>query len=193
MSIKLMSLVWEMPIESSTAKLVLLALCDFANDKGESCFPSIRTLAEKSCLSERQTQRLVHDLIDKDIVSVVKNENGGKPGQTRNYKLNINKLKTGDNMTPLVIHTGDMDDGRRVTNTTETGDMGVTLTTKDPSIESSSTKTDNFGFSEIRQLEAWEITAAVSKSSKWPARISSYRKTGLWLEDQWGPKPSIKA
>jgi hypothetical protein len=44
-----------------TQKLVLLALCDSANDQGE-CYPAMQTLAEKCSLSERATQSAVSDL-----------------------------------------------------------------------------------------------------------------------------------
>lgn len=46
-----------------TDKLVLLALADNANDEG-LCWPSIRTICKKTCLSERgvqaSLQRLIH-------------------------------------------------------------------------------------------------------------------------------------
>jgi hypothetical protein len=46
---------------TSTKKLVLLALCDSANDQGE-CYPAMQTLAEKCSLSERATQSAVAEL-----------------------------------------------------------------------------------------------------------------------------------
>lgn len=46
---------------SSTQKLVLLALCDSANDQGE-CYPAIHTLAEKCSLSERAAQGAISEL-----------------------------------------------------------------------------------------------------------------------------------
>jgi len=46
---------------SSTQKLVLLALCDSANDSGE-CYPSIPTLIEKCSLSERAIQGAIGEL-----------------------------------------------------------------------------------------------------------------------------------
>ena len=49
-----MSLAFKAPI-ASTRKLVLLALCDSANDQGE-CYPSIPVLMEKSSLGERTVQ-----------------------------------------------------------------------------------------------------------------------------------------
>ncbi len=44
-----------------TQKLVLLALCDSANDSGE-CYPSVLTLANKCSLSERAVQKAVAEL-----------------------------------------------------------------------------------------------------------------------------------
>lgn len=46
---------------SSTQKLVLLALCDSANDQGE-CYPSVTTLVEKCSLTDRAIQAAIADL-----------------------------------------------------------------------------------------------------------------------------------
>jgi len=46
---------------TSTQKLVLLALCDSANDSGE-CYPSVPKLVEKCSLSERAIQTAISDL-----------------------------------------------------------------------------------------------------------------------------------
>lgn len=45
----------------STQKLVLLALCDAANDQGE-CYPSVNNLMDKCSLGERTIQEAVADL-----------------------------------------------------------------------------------------------------------------------------------
>lgn len=151
-----MSAVWELAELSPSAKLVLLALCDFANERGDSCFPSIKTIAEKSSLSDRQAQRLMHVLINSGIVSVVRNDFGGKPGSTRHYKIHINKLTTGDKLTPVIDKTGDMGVRRRVTNLTETGDAHVTLTTKEPPIKPSRAA-DEICFQEILPSRWYDI------------------------------------
>ena len=61
MSIKVMSRVWEGSRQSGGALLVLLAIADFADDQGLA-FPSVRTLARKARLSERQVQRVLAEL-----------------------------------------------------------------------------------------------------------------------------------
>ncbi len=53
-SIVLMSAAFKAPIKA-TPKLVLLALCDCANDQGE-CYPSVPTLMEKCSSGERTVQ-----------------------------------------------------------------------------------------------------------------------------------------
>lgn len=57
MSIKLMCAAFDAEVPS-TQKLVLLALCDNANDDGH-CFPSISTLERKCSLSDRAVQLAV--------------------------------------------------------------------------------------------------------------------------------------
>ena len=45
----------------TTAKFVLVALCDSANDQGE-CYPSVTSLMEKCSLSDRGVQRAITEL-----------------------------------------------------------------------------------------------------------------------------------
>lgn len=61
MSIKLMTAVWDREDLSSTQKLVLLSLADWANDEG-LCWPSIDRLATKTSMAGRSVQRIIRDL-----------------------------------------------------------------------------------------------------------------------------------
>jgi hypothetical protein len=61
MSIKLMTAVWDREDLSSTQKLVLLSLADWANDEG-LCWPSIERLATKTSMAGRSVQRIIRDL-----------------------------------------------------------------------------------------------------------------------------------
>lgn len=154
MSVRLMSQAFHARLPSSQ-KLVLLVLCDYANDEGLSCHPSIAQVAKKASLSERQCKRVMKELIDGEWIAVIGNEFGGAPGSTRNYKINLKTLfrgdthdtpeqsltgdthDTGDKLTRVTsaTETGDKSCTRRVTNRAETGDTHDTQSTIEPSIE----------------------------------------------------------
>lgn len=61
MSIKLMSAIWDNGPDKQAERFVLLALADYANDKGE-CWPSVVTVAKKTCLSERGVRLVLRAL-----------------------------------------------------------------------------------------------------------------------------------
>src|SRR5574337_931876 len=63
MSIKIASRVWEHSPQSGAPLLILLALADFANDEG-LCWPLVSTLAKKSRLGDRATQKWLSQLQD---------------------------------------------------------------------------------------------------------------------------------
>ncbi len=56
-----MTAVWDREDLSSTQKLVLLSLADWANDEG-LCWPSIERLAIKTSMAGRSVQRIIRDL-----------------------------------------------------------------------------------------------------------------------------------
>lgn len=66
MSLAVMSNCWPLCIPP-TAKSVLIALADCANDSGE-CWPSIVTLGERTCFSERAVQNAIRWLEENSIV-----------------------------------------------------------------------------------------------------------------------------
>jgi hypothetical protein len=61
MSIKVMTEVWESSSTKGGARLVLLALADYANDEGY-CHPGVERLALKSSLTERNVQFILREL-----------------------------------------------------------------------------------------------------------------------------------
>ena len=65
----------------STKKLVLLALCDSANDQGE-CYPSITTLEQKCSLSDRAVQKCIVELESEGYLS-----RDLRPGRATLYQL----------------------------------------------------------------------------------------------------------
>ena len=180
MSIRLMSYVFDADLPPSE-KLVMLVLCDFANDQGERCHPSKNTVAEKSSLSKRQVQRVMKQLADRGLLALMDNAKGGAPGKTCHYHINVAALQRGVILSPV---TGDNEDERDdntssvgvtpcpqgVTSATQTGDVGVTRTTSKPlrtsssghvdSSEDQNTTTSPFSDSENEGSEAEQIIAA---------------------------------
>lgn len=92
MSIHVMNMVWQHFQRGGSEKLALLALADWCDDQGGNLFPSIAAIAGKICSSESQARRIVHTFINEGLLEVVGNHNGGAPGQSRQYRLNIEKL-----------------------------------------------------------------------------------------------------
>lgn len=121
----------------------------------------------------------MHELIEAEWVSVVKNQYGGSPGDTRHYQINLSKIKmdmTGDKLTPVGVtsetETGDMGDVRRVTPVTPTGDMGVTLTVNEPSMNRNS----NPGFEKFYETYPKKI-----------GRLSALEAYDLKIQDGLSP------
>jgi len=80
MSIHVMSMVWKRSRQKGGELLVLLALADYANDDGY-CWPSIKTLSERSRLLDRSVRRILRKLEkDGEIVTQTK---GGVNGSNR--------------------------------------------------------------------------------------------------------------
>jgi len=140
MSIKVSSKVWDKWPTGGSEMLCMLALADWCNDEGGSLYPSIRALSRKMRVSERQAQRVLHKLIDDGFIYVVGNVNGGAPGTTRLYHLDVTKIdglpnygETGDtDVTPDIGDTGDTGDVEGCHGCRETGDTDVTQDVIEP-------------------------------------------------------------
>ena len=148
MSIKVMSHVWNMEIEDSTAKLALMALADFSDDEGY-CFPSYEVLAKKISKSKRTAIRAVDKLAELGFVQKEKRELKDGTSSANLYKIMIEndrvtqthpRVTSADNRVTPMTPYGDTDDTPRVTSVTPPSDTRVTpinITTNEPSIEPS--------------------------------------------------------
>lgn len=144
MSIRIMDTVWRHYAKGGSHLLALLALADWCDDDG-MCYPSMGTIAQKIRLSRMQARRVVHGLIEDGLVSVIGNENGGAPGATRKYRINLDQLTGGADVagraraTASAAATGNADDTGHTDaregshRCTETGVTDVTQTVIEPS------------------------------------------------------------
>lgn len=87
-----MSVVFDHYPRGGSELLVALCLADWANDDGESLHPSIRAIARKSRLSAKQARRIVHEMIDAELLEVIANHAGGNPGDCRHYRLRLDRI-----------------------------------------------------------------------------------------------------
>ena len=98
-----MSIAWDMDIPS-TEKMVLLCLCDYADDNGRSCYPAISTLAKRTSKNARTVQRALRWLEKSKIC-----HSNTRAGTSTDYTIDLAAFVTHDKMSPL-------------TNTTKRGD-----------------------------------------------------------------------
>ncbi len=78
MSIRVMSLVWEINFPTHSQKLIALKLADYASDHGASIFPAVSTLARHTGSDERTVQRVMKAFRDCGLIELVK-EGGAGP------------------------------------------------------------------------------------------------------------------
>ena len=151
-----MTLVWDSYPNGGTELLAMLALADWSDDEGR-CFPSIKSIAKKIRLKERQVQRTVNQLINEGFVTILSNKFGGAPGSSRRYQIVINSL-TGVVYDTPKSKTGVVKDADGCHVTPYTGVIGDTLTIIEPPI----TVTSKFD-------EFW--SAYPKKQAKKPAKL----------------------
>lgn len=85
-----MTAVWESSPARGTELFLLIALADFANDRGE-CWPAVDTLALKIRATRRSVQRLLRNLEEAGLITCL--EGGGRSS-------NRYVVHTRDNFTP---------------------------------------------------------------------------------------------
>ena len=94
-----MNWAWQLRLKP-TVKFVLMALADACDDDGY-CWPSIPTLANKTCLDDRSVQRILKKLKGDGLVQVQPRfRNSGSP-TSNGYRLPINL--TGGKLSPPIL------------------------------------------------------------------------------------------
>jgi hypothetical protein len=77
---------WAAPCQTPSQRVLLLALADFANDAG-LCYPSQRTLAAASLLSDRHVRRVTAELSAAGLVTVTPH------GKAHAYQLSLSPVQ----------------------------------------------------------------------------------------------------
>ncbi|MFZ6819568.1 helix-turn-helix domain-containing protein [Undibacterium sp. Ji22W] len=98
MSIRAMNWAWEQVLEP-TPKLILMALADCANDFDE-CWPSIRLIAKKCCVSERTVQRTLQKFTQNNLIIVSSRHTQSGRQSSNEYRLLLSRKSTPDNLSP---------------------------------------------------------------------------------------------
>lgn len=91
MSIKLMSLVWDIAWPTQSQLVIALKLADYANDDGEKIFPARETLAQKAHCSETTVKSALRAFRNCGLLRVV-HDGGNGPRDTTIYQLNVDLL-----------------------------------------------------------------------------------------------------
>lgn len=110
MSIKLMTMAWELDIPVNM-KLLLLKLADRANDDGE-CWPGQESLGKQCCLSERALRDNLKRLQEAGLIEVVHRRVGNRV-KTNLYRLTFDNSQPADSAGSNSFQPADCDISNR--------------------------------------------------------------------------------
>lgn len=91
MSIRLMTLMWDVRFPTQSQLLVALKIADYANDQGGSIFPSRNRLADLTQTSESTVKNVLRAFRSVGLLHVTK-EGGHGPKSTTHYEVNLRLL-----------------------------------------------------------------------------------------------------
>ena len=168
-----MSLIWECELPTAE-KMVLLVIADHADDYGRNAWPSMRTIARKSSMSERQAQRYVKSLIARQVISC-ESQAGGlwdtrQDRRPNRYSINFNGVSS---VSPR--------NSNGVTSTTQRGDTtgknGVTPVSPKPPIEPPEKNTYEQGFEEFWNLYPRKVAKGAARRAFMKATLATPMET----------------
>lgn len=174
MSIRQITKAWETPDLSMAQKLVLVKICDNANDAGVA-FPSINRVAKECCCNRSTVMRAIEGLVQKGLVEVKKGGNG----RSNRYTLKLGKPVAESNRSQRA--TGRTEQPKPVAQSNQGGctkQPEPSLTVIEPSMPYSS---DQF-------KEAWQDWLQFRKQKKKPmtelAIKRMFKKIAPWGEQK---------
>lgn len=134
-----MAAIWESGPSSGVDRLVMLCLADFADDSG-TCWPSMRRIAEKCCMTERGAQKILRRLEAEGWLEII--TGNGRHGCNQYLILTQNPEPGSPIKTPNPVHpepcsprTAKQKPRTRVQETLNGGSPEPPLTIIDPSLE----------------------------------------------------------
>lgn len=80
------------PDLKSLEKLLLIVLSDYGNEKGEDIYPSLSTLADKTCMTRRSVINNLKSLEDKGYIAKFKGGVVNGQNVTNRYFINLEKF-----------------------------------------------------------------------------------------------------
>ena len=98
MSLEVSKLVWAYSKAKGSARLVLLAIADFADDKGVA-WPGVGRIRKMTGLSRRSAQNLIQHLISLAELTIAKKGSGR---HTNRYQIEVQRLHQCKDCTPRV-------------------------------------------------------------------------------------------
>lgn len=107
MSILLMSQVWALDNLDPLEKLTLLSVADFANDEGIA-WPSIRTIARKSSLSEDSVRRKLKNLQKSGLISITPQQDKNGRDTSNKFHITIKSYQRGETRCQLPLQTASL-------------------------------------------------------------------------------------
>lgn len=227
MSVKLMSAIFETEFrdlkdeegnttKASTAKLVLLALADHANDEGEGAYPGLTKMERKTALSRQTVINTYGALKHNGIIFLA----GISKRNTNNYTINVRSFpKASEDSQPiLLVNPLDSTSQPTLPELVNPLDPNHPLTIQEPSLENPSKKTDDLQGEYITSIEsaiyadvpvtdeimdglktqsaaimAFESAFGITSSSwagKWHSGKPEWTRLRKWVVGVWQERPA---
>ena len=183
MSIRLMTLVWDIEFPSQSQKLIMLKLADYASDAGGSVFPATETMADKVGCDERTIQRALKAFRQCGLLHLVR-AGGMKPGATNEWQINIALLGwlAGETVR-LVGHAGELEIEGAIPGDTP-GNMSAPMGDITPGNMSARVTNDAKGVTPVSAMGDTGVTQSTNKH-----QLDSSRADGRASEGARPPAP----
>lgn len=164
MSFKLSALAWNVEVDKSADRLVLLALASKADDNGRNCFPSVESICGLTVLNRKTVFAVISRLADRGLITVRKRVSTN----SNEYLLHVDRwtengstengtTQKGDNPKTVQRSSQKRDDGSTENGTTvvpKTGHYSINTQSDTQSITQSESLPDQAPWETTDQLSA---------------------------------------